>query len=84
MKRRALDAQARGGGRRVDERHHQHCNHANQVVKRSKEMTASARLPPAPVGQQAPPAHAATRLMGALRVARGSLLLTTGTGSRRT
>ena len=27
-------------------------------------MTASARLPPAPVGQQAPPAHAATRLMG--------------------
>jgi hypothetical protein len=32
-------------------------------------MTASARLPPAPVGQQAPPAHAATRLMGALRVA---------------
>jgi hypothetical protein len=23
-------------------------------------MTASARLPPAPVGQQAPPAHAAT------------------------
>jgi|HubBroStandDraft_2_1064218.scaffolds.fasta_scaffold2329489_2 hypothetical protein len=47
-------------------------------------MTASARLPPAPVGQQAPPAHAATRLMGALRVARGSLLLTTGTGSRRT
>jgi hypothetical protein len=47
-------------------------------------MTASARLPPAPVGQQAPPTHAATRLMGALRVARGSLLLTTGTGSRRT
>ena len=46
-------------------------------------MTASARLPPAPVGQQAPPAHAATRLMGALRVARGSLLLTTGTGCHR-
>jgi hypothetical protein len=42
-------------------------------------MTASARLPPAPVGQQAPPAHAATRLTGALRVARGALLLTTGT-----
>ena len=36
---------------------------ANQVVKRSKEMTASARLPLAPVGQQAPPAHAATRLI---------------------
>ena len=45
-------------------------------------MTARASLPPAPVGQQAPPAHAATRLMGALRVARGSLLLTTGTGYR--
>ena len=28
--------------------------------------------------------HAATRLIGALRVVRGSLLLTTGTGSRRT
>jgi hypothetical protein len=47
-------------------------------------MTASAHLPPAPVGQQAPPTHPATRLMGALRVVRGSLLLTTGTGSRRT
>ena len=46
-------------------------------------MTARASLPPAPVGQQAPPAHPATRLMGALRVARGSLLLTTGTGCRR-
>jgi hypothetical protein len=41
-------------------------------------MTARASLPAAPVGQQAPPAHAATRLTGALRVARGSLLLTTG------
>jgi hypothetical protein len=30
------------------------------------------------------PTHAATRLMGALRVVRGALLLTTGTGSRRT
>jgi hypothetical protein len=47
-------------------------------------MTASACLPPAHVGQQAPPTHPATRLMGALRVVRGSLLLTTGTGSRRT
>ena len=44
-------------------------------------MTARASLPAAPVGQQAPPAHAATRLTGALRVARGSLLLTTGTAS---
>jgi hypothetical protein len=38
--------------------------------------------PPAdPVGQQAPPARAATPAMGALRSARGSLLLTTGTAS---
>ena len=45
-------------------------------------MSVVPSIPPAPVGQQAPPAHAATRLMGALRVARGSLLLTTGTGYR--
>ena len=38
--------------------------------------------PPAdPVGQQAPPARAAASAMGALRSARGSLLLTTGTAS---
>jgi hypothetical protein len=36
-------------------RHHQHCNHANQVVKSSKGITASAHLPPAPVGQEGPP-----------------------------
>jgi hypothetical protein len=46
-------------------------------------MKHSASPPAAPLGQQAPPTHAATRLMGALRVVRGSLLLTTGTGSRR-
>jgi hypothetical protein len=34
-----------------------------------------------PVGQQVPPTHAAARLEGALRIARGSLPLTTGTGS---
>ena len=39
-------------------------------------------LPPAPVGQQGPPTHAATRQVGALRDARGSLPLTTGTASR--
>ena len=39
-------------------------------------------LPPAPVGQQAPPTCAAARHEGALRVARGSLPLTTGTGCR--
>ena len=42
-------------------------------------MSAALHVTPAPVGQQAPPTHAATRLIGALRVARGSLLLTTGT-----
>ena len=46
-------------------------------------MTARASLPPAPVGQQAPPARAAASAIGALRSARGSLLLTTGTGYRR-
>ena len=37
--------------------------------------------PAAPVGQQEPPARAAASAMGALRSARGSLLLTTGTAS---
>jgi ribosome modulation factor len=46
-------------------------------------MTLKHNLPPAPVGQQVPPAHAAARHKGALRVARGALLLTTGTASRR-
>jgi len=42
-----------------------------------------AQLPgPAPVGQQGPPARAAASAVRALRVARGSLLLTTGTASR--
>ena len=39
-----------------------------------------ANLPPAPVGQQAPPTRAAVSPVGmALRVARGALLATTGT-----
>jgi hypothetical protein len=38
-------------------------------------------IPAAPVGQQAPPARAAASAVGALRSARGSLLLTTGTAS---
>jgi hypothetical protein len=38
-------------------------------------------IPAAPVGQQGPPARAAASAMGALRSARGSLLLTTGTAS---
>jgi hypothetical protein len=44
-------------------------------------MTAVPNFPPAPVGQQGPPARAAASAVGTLRVARGSLLLTTGTGS---
>ena len=46
-------------------------------------MTVTRRIPPAPVGQQAPPPGAAARLGGALRGTRGSLLLTTGTAYRR-
>jgi hypothetical protein len=46
-------------------------------------MTVMLDLPPAPVGQQVPPARAAARHRGALRVTRGALLLTTGTASRR-
>jgi hypothetical protein len=37
--------------------------------------------PAAPVGQQGPPTRAAASAMEALRGARGSLLLTTGTAS---
>ncbi len=46
-------------------------------------MTLIPNLPPAPVGQQVPPTHAAARHRGALRVTRGALLLTTGTAYRR-
>jgi hypothetical protein len=46
-------------------------------------MTAVPNFPPAPVGQQGPPARAAASAVRARRVARGSLLLTTGTASRR-
>ena len=46
-------------------------------------MTAEKSSPPAPVGQQGPPARNAVPAVRALRVARGSLLLTTGTASRR-
>ncbi len=44
-------------------------------------MKRIASRPAAPVGQQAPPARAAASAVGALRSARGSLLLTTGTAS---
>ena len=46
-------------------------------------MTAVPNHPAAPVGQQAPPARAAASAIRARRVARGSLLLTTGTGLHR-
>ena len=44
-------------------------------------MTRTLTMPAAPVGQQGPPARPAASAMGALRGARGSLLLTTGTAS---
>jgi hypothetical protein len=43
-------------------------------------MIAPFRVPPHPVGQQAPPARAAASASKPLRGARGALLLTTGTG----
>ena len=46
-------------------------------------MTAVKSSPPAPVGQQGPPTRAAAPAVRALRVARGSLLLTTGTALHR-
>ncbi len=46
-------------------------------------MTAVPSFPPAPVGQQGPPARAAASAMWALRGTRRPLLLTTGTASRR-
>jgi hypothetical protein len=44
-------------------------------------MTRRSVIPAAPVGQEGPPARAAVSAVGALRSARGSLLLTTGTAS---
>ena len=44
-------------------------------------MSCRPAIPAAPVGQQGPPARAAASAVGALRSARGSLLLTTGTAS---
>ena len=44
-------------------------------------MTRAARIPPAPVGRQAPPTRAAAPAIRALRAARGSLLSTTGTAA---
>ena len=44
-------------------------------------MMTRLTVPAAPVGQQGPPARAAASAVRALRSARGSLLLTTGTAS---
>jgi hypothetical protein len=44
-------------------------------------MSRRSSVPAAPVGQQGLPARAAASAVGALRSARGSLLLTTGTAS---
>jgi hypothetical protein len=44
-------------------------------------MSRRPSLPAAPVGQQGPPVRAAASAVAALRSARGSLLLTTGTAS---
>ena len=47
-------------------------------------MNAALPIPPAPVGQQGPPTRAAASdSWRSLRVARGSLPLTTGTAYRR-
>jgi hypothetical protein len=46
-------------------------------------MTVVPNPPAAPVGQQGPPARAAVSAVWALRLARGPLLLTTATASRR-
>ena len=60
-----------------------HC-HIDQADERSQEMTAVPASRPPPWVNRDLPRAPLRRLMGALRVARGSLLLTTGTGSRRT
>jgi hypothetical protein len=44
-------------------------------------MSRTSAVQAAPVGQQAPPARATASAVEALRSARGSLLLTTGTAS---
>ena len=55
---------------------------AQQASQGSQEMNVVPSIPPAPVGQQGPPARAAASdSWRSLRSARGPLLLTTGTGS---
>jgi len=47
-------------------------------------MSGVPNIPPAPVGQQEPPARAAAFDSGSLRSARGPLLLATGTAHAQT
>jgi hypothetical protein len=72
----ALDFLLNGGLVSHTEPFHHDLNAKGRTPRRHNrpvvlQEATSTRLPPAPVGQQAPSAHAATRLMGALRVARG-------------
>ena len=58
--RRAVDAKARGGRcNRASKRGGQRQCLIDQADERNQEMTAVPKLPPAPVGQQGPPARAA-------------------------
>jgi DNA replication protein DnaC len=71
----------RGGGRCIRRGDHRHAGKGNEG---SQEMSPALRIPPAPVGQQGPPTRAAASdSWRSLRVARGSLPLTTGTAYRR-
>ena len=83
--RRTVAAQPRSGRRSACLRQYgadgQQDDHTNQASQGSQEMNVAPSIPPAPVGQQGPPARAATSdSWRSLRSARGSLLLTTGTG----
>ena len=81
----AKDPGRRAGSCGVGRRHHQqHMRDDSKVSERSQEMTTALRIPPTPMGQQAPPTRAAASDSGrSLRVARGALLLTKGAGYRR-
>ena len=81
----AQDPGRRGGdcsaGRGYDE---QREHDIDEASKGSQAMTAALRIPPAPVGQQEPPARAAASdSWRSLRDARGALRLTTRTACRR-
>jgi len=87
---RAIDAQAqahragatRGATAREGSRQERQLA-STQAGKRRSDMTAVPSFPPAPVCQQGPPARAAASAVWALRGTRRTVLLTTGTASRR-